>query len=244
MEQEKKKSSRKKIVISILVVILIACLGLSFYVYKKNSEKQDYGTDSTTTTDDYNYWKDTTFRVSEYDDIPENYKRAIVKLFIDNNFYSPKDGEPSYYLTRIKDRAKDVYAFGNFTGKTEQDGEDMAFILEKNDFKSSAIYIISSGGDLLHWQEYEGELPIISSFAKGSKIFMDDTVLQPSPEDGLIVKFNSYRKVALVYNSKIKKFEEYHQYSKDELEDMKNQSEYEEGDEEEPAVEAISDSAK
>ncbi|WP_048509320.1 hypothetical protein [Chryseobacterium sp. FH2] len=250
MEPEKKKPNRKKIIILISIIVLILCLGLSFYAYKKKSQQQNYtlevsSGDAFATQDEYDYWKNTTFRVSEYDDIPENYKKAIVKIFIDNNYYQPKDGEAYYYFTRIKDRAKNVYAFGNFTGKTEHDGKDMAFILEKNDFKSSAIYVISSSGDLLHWQEYDGELPIINSFTKGSKIFMENTDLQPSPEDGLIVKFNNYRKIALVYNSKIKKFEEYHQYSKQELDDMKNQGDYEEGnDEKEPAVEAISDSAR
>ncbi|WP_114791907.1 hypothetical protein U0035_15080 [Niabella yanshanensis] len=178
-----------------------------------------YATDATAdehglaTMGDYEHWKNATFRVSEYDNIPANYKRAIVKIFMDNKYY---DNDEPYHLTSIKDRAPKIYAFGNFTGTSQEGKPDMAFLLEKQDFQSSALFIISSLGDILYWKEYSSDLPIVNAFKKGSKIFIDTPNLEPSPLDGIIIQFK-YSRNALVYNSQLKTFEPYHQYTKEEL---------------------------
>ncbi|WP_343685711.1 hypothetical protein [Chryseobacterium gleum] len=50
---------------------------------------------------------------------------------------------------------------------------------------------------------------------------MDTEHLEPSPEDGFIIKFKS-RKSVILYVSKTTNFEEFHQYTTEELGDMKN----------------------
>ncbi|HTG55261.1 MAG TPA: hypothetical protein VL943_03250, partial [Niabella sp.] len=68
-------------------------------------------------------------------------------------------------------------AFGNFTGQSQEGKPDMAFLLEKQDYQSSALFVISSLGDILYWKEYSSDLPIINAFKKGSKIFIDKPTL-------------------------------------------------------------------
>jgi hypothetical protein len=81
---------------------------------------------------------------------------------------------------------------------------------------SSAIWIISAKGDILFWKEYANELPLINSFRKGQKIFMDDMKLVSAPVDGIIVKIKN-SKYALVYNKRTKTFDNYYQYHEDEI---------------------------
>ena len=236
MEEQKKNGNAKKKVLLTAVIILVAVIA-GWLVYnagrrdgetEASDDNMAYATDALAdehglaTMQDYEYWKGATFRISEYDNIPVNYKRAIVKIFMDNKYY---DNDEPYHLTSIKDRAPKIYAFGNFTGRSQEGKPDMAFLLEKQDFQSSALFIISSLGDILYWKEYSSDLPIIGGFKKGSKIFIDKPVLEPSPLDGLIIQFK-YSKDALVYNSQLKTFEPYHQYTKEELE-----ADPEEGDE-------------
>jgi hypothetical protein len=239
MEEQKKNGNAKKKVLLTIIIILVAIVA-GWFIYnagKRNGEidalsgdNVAYATDATAdehglaTMQDYEYWKGATFRISEYDNIPVNYKRAIVKIFMDNKYYE-RDGEDQYHLTSIKDRAPKIYAFGNFTGRSQEGKPDMAFLLEKQDFQSSALFVISSLGDILYWKEYSSDLPIINAFKKGSKIFIDQPTLEPSPLDGIIIQFK-YSKDALVYNSQLKTFEPYHQYTKEELE-----RDHEEGDE-------------
>ncbi|MCH5716666.1 hypothetical protein [Niabella hibiscisoli] len=225
--------------IAVLAVLILIAVGVFVYdagikdgFTQALSNDVEYATDATAdehglaTMQDYEYWKGATFRISEYDNIPVNYKRAIVKIFMDNKYYEKDgDGDGQYHLTSIKDRAPKIYAFGNFTGRSQEGKPDMAFLLEKQDFQSSALFVISSLGDILYWKEYSSDLPIINSFKKGSKIFIDKTELEPSPLDGIIIQFK-YNKDALVYNGQLKTFEPYHQYTKEELE-----ADPEEGDE-------------
>lgn len=49
-----------------------------------------------------------------------------------------------------------------------------------------------------------------------SKIFMENEVLQPSPKDGLIIKFKG-SKYALVYNESSKNFDEFYQYTQNDI---------------------------
>jgi hypothetical protein len=168
------------------------------------------------------------FAVSEYDDIPEQ-NRGYIYDFLEYNEFL--DG--TYFLTKIPDRAKLVYAFGDFTN----DGngiDDMAVLFEKNDYQSSMLVIFNHRGEGLFIKHYEYELPIINSFKSGAKIFMNDTKLIPAPCGGLIIKTGEQSKYALVYDEKTKKFDSYYQYSEADLEIYEN-GEYldydEEGDE-------------
>ncbi len=228
-EQVKSGNRKKKLWITVLVVLVIIAAGIFVYdagikdgFTQALANDVEYATDATAdehglaTMEDYEHWKKATFRISEYDHIPVNYKRAIVKIFMDNKYYE-RDGEDQYHLTSIKDRAPKIYAFGNFTGRSQEGKPDMAFLLEKQDFQSSALFIISSLGDILYWKEYSSDLPIINAFKKGSKIFIDKPTLEPAPLDGIIIQFK-YNKEALVYNGQLKTFEPYHQYTKEELE--------------------------
>jgi hypothetical protein len=109
----------------------------------------------------------------------------------------------------------------------------MAFLIEKNDYQSSAIWIISAKGDILFWKEYSSELPLINSFKKGQKIFLDEMKLVPAPDDGIIVK-NKNSKYALIYNKSSKTFDSYYQYSDSEIQEAT-------ASEEEPYVEELED---
>ncbi|MCH5597117.1 hypothetical protein [Niabella ginsengisoli] len=120
MEEKKKGSTGKKLVLIITLLVLLCFLG--FYLYSKgrqsaveslagddiayaiNPEEKGHGLAS---MEEYEHWKDATFRISEYDDIPENYRRAIVYIFMQNGYFGNKDKDDDiYYLTSIKDRAK------------------------------------------------------------------------------------------------------------------------------------------
>ncbi|MNE09360.1 hypothetical protein D3C81_1153880 [compost metagenome] len=135
-----------------------------------------------------------------------------------NSYLEPSGDKPIYKFTRIKDRAKSVFCYGNFTDRHDADNwnKEMAFLVEKNDYQSSAIWIISAKGDILFWKEYSSELPLINSFKKGQKIFMDEMKLVPAPADGIIVK-NKSSKYALIYNKGTKTFDTYYQYSDSEI---------------------------
>lgn len=219
-----KKSKKKWVILSISLLLLIAFSFL--YNWQRHFAKDepmqaDEYTTPVIAIENFEYLKTITFKVKEYDEIPDEYKKGIVQTFINNKFYEPEDNSEKFHLTNIKDRAKKVFAFGNFTGQSEENKQDLAFLVENEDSSSSILFIISSTGDLLFKKRYDGELPVINSFEKGSKIFMDSSELQPSPQDGLIVKFK-YQKNAVVYDTRTKSFEELHQYTSDELNDMKN----------------------
>lgn len=233
------KSKKKKIIIigSIIVLILLSFFILYKYIDEKNKREEALllgdsvahealpfiNDSSLATIEEYDYWQASVFPIAVYDGIRENYKRAIVKIFIDNKYTT--SGE--YFLTKIENRAKNIFAFGNFTGRKQNDWKDLAFLVEKSDFKSSGLFIITFEGHLLYWKQYEDELPLVSSFPKGSKIFMNKTILEPSPQDGLILKFKD-RKEVLLYNSQTKTFETFYQYTKEDIEAEKQEETFEE----------------
>lgn len=173
------------------------------------------------------------FSVSQYSNIPENYREHIYNFLEYNNFL---DG--TYFLTKIADRAKSVYAFGDFTSD-DNDEDDLAVLFENNDYKSSKLVIFNHKGEGLYINDYNNELPVISAFKVGAKIYMNDTKLVPAPCGGLIVK-TDYNKYALVYDKKTKKFNSYYQYTDEEIKSMNEEGEYyeEEGD---PGAEPIDD---
>lgn len=237
---KKVKTGRgKSVAIWLMGILLIIITGV-FYFYQNHVSKQieiinSMNADITATNsdpngmasmDDYKHFKKATFTIPEYDDIPENFQRSIVKIFMDNGYYEKSDN-PIYFFSKIADRAKEVYAFGNFTGGTDM---EMAFILEKQDYESSSLFIIASNGDLLFWKELSSELPTIRSFKQGDKIYTDEMILKPAKIDGLIANYKGTKYVYL-YNQKSKTFDKYYQYND---EDIKN-SKYE--DEREPSYE-------
>lgn len=244
IEKKAKTGRGKSVAIWILGILLCVIIG-KFFFYQQHVNKQfdtinSMYADSTMTNsgpngmasmDDYHHWKNATFTIPEYDKIPENFQRSIVKIFMDNGYYEKSDN-PIYFFTKIPDRAKDVYAFGNFTGGTEM---EMAFILEKQDYESSALFIIASNGDLLFWKELSSELPTINRFKQGAKIYTDEMVLKPSKVDGLIAN-NKGTKYAYLYNQKSKTFDKYYQYTEGDVRQAKENDEreptYDEGGEE------------
>ncbi len=174
--------------------------------------------DGWSSLEDVMHWNNAIFTIPEYDNIALRYRRGITKIFMGNNYLEPADDKPVYKFTRIKDRAKHVFCYGNFTDRNDANdwNKEMAFLVEKNDYQSSAIWIISAKGDILFWKEYSNELPLINSFKKGQKIYMNEMKLVPSPADGIIIK-NKASKYALLYNKETKTFDSYYQYNDDEI---------------------------
>lgn len=217
---EVKKGKKNKLKV-LLFLVLIGIIGFGIFVYSKN-----------TTEDKENMYSadmQNVFNISEYDAISENFKKVILDLFKQNNFL--EDG--TQFFTKIPSRAKKVIAYGNFSNKKEYNGpdaayeegyinDDIAFVLEKNDFKSSVLYIMAEKGGLLYYKEFDDELPTISSFKKGAKIFINERVLEKSPSDGILI-FTKYAKNVLLYNPKENIFEMYYQYTKEDLEYEENE---------------------
>jgi len=213
---------RNKIIFAIIGVVLLGIIG--FFSWHKYQESQyelanaDVGTETATLypdTEYYDYYNKMLFDISEYDGISQKYREGIMKVFRDNGLFDPAEGERRFSMTKIKDRASKVYSFGNFTGQTKNDEPELAFIVQSEDANESKLFIISSDRDVLFRKDYS-DAPIINSFKKGSKIFMESEVLKPSPKDGLIIK-NKHSKYALVYNDSSKTFDEFYQYTNDDI---------------------------
>lgn len=234
-EEINKKSNKRKIIISCIVISIM--IGIAFLYKLMNDKKREIVANdnsiihealdfpnqtSLATIEEYEYWQATIFRINTYDAIRENYRRAIVKIFIDNKY--TVTGE--YFLTNIKNRSKNIFAYGNFTGSVQKERPDLAFLIEKDDFSSSGLIIISYEGNILYWKFFENELPIINSFSKGSKVYIDKMQLEQSPLDGLIINFRDSKRV-LLYDTKLKTFETYHQYTDDEIKSEKELVMYE-----------------
>lgn len=228
--QPQQKSKKKLILTIISIILLVIAVGIGIFVYKKAEDYKKQQIELS--AEERQAAINSLFSVSEYDTIPDKYKEHIY-YFMEYNGYL--DG--TYFLTKIADRAKNVFAFGDFTSD-DNDEDDMAIIIENNDFSSSKLVIFNHKGELLFVEDYSNETPIINSYKVGSKIYMDELKLVPSPCDGLIVK-TQYNKRAVVYDKKDKKFKTYEQYTKEEIDAMNEQEEYYESDYyEEPATEA------
>lgn len=226
----KKQKSKKNWLI--IVGILILVFGAAAFLVKEYQNNRVVESDSSTDA------IESIFSVSQYNGIPENYKRFIYDFLSHNNYL---DG--TYFLTKIADRAKSVFAFGDFTDD-DNDQDDMAVLFENNDYKSSMLVIFNHKGEGLLIKHYENELPIINSFKKGAKIFMDDSSkLVPAPCGGLIVK-NGDSKNVLIYNKSTKKFDTYYQYTDADLANIEEESRYNEMDDEESPANIENDSIK
>ena len=219
MNETAEVKSNKKRNISIIVIFILICFGGCSYSFISYIQKKA----GMGIYDNYDKMEPTIFTISEYDKIEECYKKGIYKLFHDNEYF---DG--SYFLTKIPGRAKKVIAYGNFSNKkgSEYTDKDIAFVIEKNDFRSSSVYIMSASGDLLFFEEFDGELPTISSFKKGAKIFMNKEVLEKAPSDGVMIYFKNSKK-ALLYLPEKKVFEEFYQYTQEDLDSRGDETESE-----------------
>ena len=215
-----KSNNKKKILTAIILIIIISCL-LGYISYA----------DTKSTTSDYDRDKQQIFTISEYDKISENFKKVIHQLFLQNDYLK----EGTYFFTKIPSRASKVIAYGNFSNKKDYNGvdvahedgyinDDVAIILEKKDFKSSAICLLSENGDILYYKEFEDELPTIESFKKGAKIFMDTTVLQNAPSDGILILTKNEKKV-LIYVPEKNIFEIFYQYKNEDLKNRESEME-------------------
>lgn len=219
-----KKSNKKWILLSVIAALLLIAFSFLYnwqrYFTSTDAPQTEHGNPAIV-IENFDYLETITFKIHEYNEINEEYRKGIVQVFINNKFYDAEDRSERFHLTNIKDRAPKIFAFGNFTGKSETNKDDLAFLVENEDSSSIILFIISSNGDVLYKKRYDSEVPVINSFKRGSKIFMDTEKLQPSPEDGLIIKFKSH-KSAILYVSKNTNFEEFHQYTAEELDDIKN----------------------
>lgn len=216
------KNKRKK-----FLIILVFIIGF-FFAYILGKEMYLKSIEAPTgegITLDYH---DLNYNLKEYFNIDQHYRYCIDGVLANNKYE-----KGLYFLTQIPSRAKKVYTFGNFSDK-EDSNNDMAILLEKNDYKSSLLLLISDDCSVLFNKEYDYELPTISSFRKGQKIFLNETKLVPSPTDGVMLHFKN-KKTALLYIPNTKTFEEYTQYSEQDLKNVDNerngQGEYSEGDE-------------
>lgn len=229
-KQTKKKSRTIYIIFGILFLLVIG-----YFVWQNYQDRAsiDEGYETTTgvtstlypDTENYDYYNKMLFDINEYDGISQNYREGIMKVFRDNGLFEPAEGEKRFSMTKIKDRASKVYSFGDFTGQTKNNEPEMAFLIQSEDAYESKLFIISSDRDVLFRKDYS-YAPIINSFKKGSKIFMEGETLKPSPKDGLIIKSKD-SKYALVYNESSKTFDEFYQYTNEDL--IQNQKERESG---------------
>jgi len=221
-----KNDFNKRLLIAVIIFAAIT-LSLVLFPYFQNrwdrTNEPDFSDDLTevktrttngwATEEDFAYWKDATFTIPEYADIPLPFQKAIVKIFLDNKYLTNED-DNQHFFTKIKDRAYRVIAYGDFTGQGEK---EMAFILEKYDFVNSAIFIITEKGNMLYWKAYTNDLPTIKTLKKGESIYMDEMELKPSPAEG-IIRTSKMGKFVLIYNTATKTFDEYFQYTKEEIE--------------------------
>ena len=228
---ENSEKPKKKIwrTIGIIVATLVISFGGLFLAVVLLEKKEIKERDDDFLLDMYKI-----FPINEYGVVPDNYRDCVHSVFSVNGYLESNE----YFFSKIPDRAAKVIAYGDFSNDgSTGDNRDMAFILEKNDFASSALFMISDNCLLLFHKSFESEMPTISSFKKGSKIFMDAPELVAAPADGILLYFN-YGKEAIIYNPKTKKFEQYTQYSNQDLKDMKLRDameaeggdEYEEGE--------------
>ncbi|MCD9854071.1 hypothetical protein LUD75_05120 [Epilithonimonas sp. JDS] len=230
-ENQTKKKSKVAYYIFGAIFLLAAGIFIWQYYQGKTSADEDdtvYTTTAVTEpiypdTENYDYYNKLLFDINEYDGISQNYREGIMKVFKDNGFFEPAEGERRFSMTKIKDRASKVYSFGDFTGQTKNNEPELAFLIQSEDANESKLFIISNDRDVLFRKDYS-DAPIINSFKKGSKIFMESEKLQPSPKDGLIIKSKN-SKYALVYNESSKNFDEFYQYTNQDLIDNKNERE-------------------
>jgi len=240
------KRNRIKKIIWIVLGVIAASAALFFtYFYGISRGRAEYGieeevaypadsvsVDGWASPEDFAYWKNATFTIPQYDDIPTAFKRGIVKIFLDNGYLN-KETTDLYFFTKIRDRAYRVIAYGNFTGQGER---EMAFLLENSDYQSSAIFIIPQRGNVLYWKKLPNELPTIKSFKKGALIYMDKMELVPAPNDG-IIKQTKNSKYVLIYNTQSKTFDEYYQYTNEDIKSAKEEQKVD--DEPEEGIDSV-----
>lgn len=205
---DSKASSIKKKVLFLIIVMGAILVGVMLWFYKKDVE---YRMDESSATNAYSI--DDVFKLPEFMEIENHYKDCVLSVFEVNGYLE----DHKYFLTTIHDRAKNVFAFGDFTNTNLDEAQyDMAFVLEGNDFKSSCIFITSMECNVLYFKNFEDEIPYIHAFKKGAQIYLDRPKLEASPVDGLILEFKN-RKEVLIYNSISKSFESYYQFSENDF---------------------------
>lgn len=211
-----RKKSKKGLTIG-LIVGVIALITIGFFLKNKL-----YPANTESDGDNGYPQVEALFSAPAYDEIPQDYKVYIYNYLSTNGYL---DG--TYFMTKIPDRAKRVFAFGDYTGD-EKENSDLAIILEKNDFKGSKLIIFNNKGELLFMEDYDYDLPVINSFNSGAKIFLNENKLIPAPVGGLIVQKESNKYVVL-YDKKSKKFSSYYQYTDED--NQVSDEEYDEGGE-------------
>ena len=220
-QEPPKKKNKKGLIVGVVAALTVLGIGAYFFIDYKMNEKKVYVADDSEETEyaikspenninSASYSKYLT--ISEYQNLPQNYQGAILHFLEENDHGT--DG--SYFVSRIPSRAKNIYSFGNFTGENNVDNnQDIAFIAEYFDYKTSRLVIMNANGDLLFTKEYSS-LPIINSFKKGSKIYAGERKLTRSNYDGIILK-EPNTKYVIIYDGKSKQFVEHYQYTESDL---------------------------
>lgn len=177
-EQTEQKRPKKKIIIILSIIagiIVIIITGFFFWQnYQNRLTEEEYANlpDETGTlyadTENFDYYNKILFDIPEYNSISQKYREGIMKVFRDNGLFEPGEGERRFSLTKIKDRASKVFAFGDFTGQTKNNEPELAFLIQSEDANESKFFIISSDRDVLFRKDYS-DAPIINSFKKGDK---------------------------------------------------------------------------
>lgn len=203
-----KASSVKKKKLLLIIVMGATLVGGMLWLFKKDVE---HGVDEIPATNAYSM--DDVFKLPEFMEIENHYKDCVLSVFEVNGYLE----NHKYFLTTIHDRAKNVFAFGDFTNtNVDREQYDMAFVLEQNDFKGSCIFITSTECNILYFKNFEDEIPYIHAFKKGAQIYLDRPKLEASTIDGLILEFKN-RKEVLIYNSISKSFESYYQFNENDF---------------------------
>lgn len=211
-----------------IFALLLLC-GIGGYYYYQASVDNSYTYDGEIATDVlYTFSQEEEDRwltIDEFKAWDTNYKAAVIRFLEENNHST--DGY--YFLTRIPERAKNVYCFGNFSGDAIN-GADLAYIAEYHDFSTSRLVITDKDGNLLFTKAIDGH-PVVSAIKKGVQIYKGSTELVPLDVDGILVK-DTYNTYAYVFDKKSKQFQNYYQYSAAEIEEYNNPSEgYDESEE-------------
>ncbi len=151
--------------------------------------------------------------VYEYEHIPTNYKKEIVK------FISGMESSDKYGLTQINERVNSVMAYGQYLNNS---AKELAVVLDgigDDNYSYLLILSINSNGQAyIAYKEKSYSKMSIKSFKANDLIFKDSDELIESPTDGIMVLFTATDKRCLLFDETLARFEWYVQKSKSEIE--------------------------
>lgn len=163
------------------------------------------------------------YQADAYNFIPENRFGDFCKLFGAKPFSSLKtsvkaflfnnNSEESSQYSIVQDpkRAKNSFCLGDFDGDEIQ---DIAVLEENTPQKTCRLLIICTDANtkmpyIAYSEEYKN-LKSISSFERKTLIYMNSSVCENSPMDGIMVN-DEKEKLAIVYDKSFRKYKSYYQ---------------------------------